>query len=657
MADYAISNVPRRVVYAPSGVGPYAFTFEILEQTDIAVYKGNTLLTLTTDYTVTINLNGTGSVTLTATAGTSNITIIGARAIQRSSDYTTGGDLFASTLNTDLDSQTIFSQQVAETVDRSVKGAISDSTALNMSLPPSQTRANKLLGFSNSGEPSVSSTTIAQLDAAVSSFVSGTGNNAATVIYAPSGTGAVSSTVQAKLRESVSVKDFGAVGNGVADDTTAIQNAINACLTTGSSLYIPSGTYIYTPSNTFNIDVAAAAKQLTIFGDGQGSSIININYNGIAFNVRTNFGNSSFQCSNIQFKLLTPVTNNNATCLYISNGTGWGAQFTLLNCRFTGFTNCAVHAIRAFNSQAINCWFVGNSPYTTTSGLLTTYDDAGIRLWGADGTLTVQDHSFCNVCRFENCFFGNVRYGVDGWNMTQCTFTNCTFEFNWIGLINRPNLSTSGGSLSSLEKGGYAIARATIDNCWFENYAKYPFTQYDIDPATGLDVNTNRACIYTALGMLVQGDYVDVDGVIADGRDKSLKGVSNYYSTTFTPNVVIGTTVQTIPNKKGIYTRIGNKIFFDIAFFGSYTESGTGNITITGLPFTSTNDAAVFESGVQVLYFEGYNGTEFAFGTVNANSTTIQLYKGGANQRQFVTDADFATATFLMKLSGSYFTD
>ncbi len=75
MADYAISNVSRRVVYAASGTGPYAFTFEILAASDIAVYKGDTLLTLTTDYTVTINANGTGSITLVVTAGTSNITI------------------------------------------------------------------------------------------------------------------------------------------------------------------------------------------------------------------------------------------------------------------------------------------------------------------------------------------------------------------------------------------------------------------------------------------------------------------------------------------------------------------------------------------------------------------------------------------------------
>jgi len=53
-----ISNVTRRVVYAASGTGPYAFTFEILANTDSAVYRDDTLLTLTTNYTVTINSNG-----------------------------------------------------------------------------------------------------------------------------------------------------------------------------------------------------------------------------------------------------------------------------------------------------------------------------------------------------------------------------------------------------------------------------------------------------------------------------------------------------------------------------------------------------------------------------------------------------------------------
>jgi hypothetical protein len=153
MADYAISNVARRVVYTNTGVGPYAFTFEILANTDIAVYRGSTLLTLTTDYTVIINANGTGSITL-VTAGTGNISIVGARAIQRTSDYTTGGDLFASTLNVDLDSQTIYAQQVAETAERGLKAPVVDPTDINMTLPAKASRVGTVLAFNaTTGNP------------------------------------------------------------------------------------------------------------------------------------------------------------------------------------------------------------------------------------------------------------------------------------------------------------------------------------------------------------------------------------------------------------------------------------------------------------------------------------------------------------------------
>jgi hypothetical protein len=148
-----ISNVVRRVVFAPSGTGPYAFTFEILAQTDIEVYKGDTKLTLTTDYTVTINPNGTGEVTLVATAGTDNITIIGARTIQRTTDFVTGGDLFANSLNEELDSLTIFAQQNSEAVARALQAPETDPTTINMTLPRAADRANKNLAFDSDGNP------------------------------------------------------------------------------------------------------------------------------------------------------------------------------------------------------------------------------------------------------------------------------------------------------------------------------------------------------------------------------------------------------------------------------------------------------------------------------------------------------------------------
>jgi hypothetical protein len=148
-----ISNVTRRVVYAASGTGPYAFTFEILANTDIAVFRDDTLLTLTTDYTVTIAANGTGSITLVAApTGATQIAIVGNRTIQRTTDFVTGGDFFANTVNDEMDQQTIFAQQNAEGLQRALSAPQTDPTSINMTLPRASLRANKALGFDANGK-------------------------------------------------------------------------------------------------------------------------------------------------------------------------------------------------------------------------------------------------------------------------------------------------------------------------------------------------------------------------------------------------------------------------------------------------------------------------------------------------------------------------
>jgi len=158
MADYSINAIARKVSYTGSaGVGPYAFSFEVLDQTDVAVYKNATLLTLTTDYTVTVNANGTGSVTLVVAATAADtIVILGARDIERTTDFVTAGDLRASSLNEQLDSLTIFDQQIDERVERSIKAPPYDPTGINMVLPSKADRANSFLIFDENGDVNTS---------------------------------------------------------------------------------------------------------------------------------------------------------------------------------------------------------------------------------------------------------------------------------------------------------------------------------------------------------------------------------------------------------------------------------------------------------------------------------------------------------------------
>ena len=183
MADYNINAVTRRVVFTGSaGLGPYAFTFEVLDDNDLAVYLNATLLTLSTDYTVTINPNGTGSVTLvtggsisTAPTADDTIVILGARDIERTTDFVTAGDLLASSLNEQLDSNIIFEQQIDERVDRSIKFPAYDSFIGDNVLPAAATRADKLLRFDANGDIGVETVTAISANAVVgANFVNNT---------------------------------------------------------------------------------------------------------------------------------------------------------------------------------------------------------------------------------------------------------------------------------------------------------------------------------------------------------------------------------------------------------------------------------------------------------------------------------------------------
>ena len=90
--------------------------------------------------------------------------------------------------------------------------------------------------------------------------------------YNQGSAGAVTQTVTAKLQQSISVKDFGAVGDGahLAADTAGIQAAVTAAASLGKSVYVPAGNYLL---NNSAAAVLSGAENVLIYGDGPSSSL------------------------------------------------------------------------------------------------------------------------------------------------------------------------------------------------------------------------------------------------------------------------------------------------------------------------------------------------------------------------------------------------
>ena len=131
-------------------------------------------------------------------------------------------------------------------------------------------------------------------------------SNAVNVAYVPPFPASATTNVQAKLAQTISVKDFGAVGNGTTDDTAAIQNAINYVTSVKGKLYFPTGTYLHATTLIFKNNVI-------YYGDGQGSIL---KYTGTSDQIQVNNPINSSTAANITvqdlYLLSTIVTTGKA---------------------------------------------------------------------------------------------------------------------------------------------------------------------------------------------------------------------------------------------------------------------------------------------------------------------------------------------------------
>lgn len=97
-----------------------------------------------------------------------------------------------------------------------------------------------------------------------SQLVSSNSTGANQVGYVPAGANAVATTVQNKLRQMVSVKDYGAVGNGVANDSAAFVAAAAA----SKYVTVPKGTYKLNSSVTA-LDTIFEFQDASLSGEGK----------------------------------------------------------------------------------------------------------------------------------------------------------------------------------------------------------------------------------------------------------------------------------------------------------------------------------------------------------------------------------------------------
>jgi hypothetical protein len=115
----------------------------------------------------------------------------------------------------------------------------------------------------------------ATVDAALSAL--GTSFGGINGLYLAPGTGAVPRTFQSVIGDmAFNVKNYGAIGNGVADDTSAIQATITACIAAGGgTVFLPPGTYLISSAlnvSTTGISIQGASRNTSIIKNTNAST-------------------------------------------------------------------------------------------------------------------------------------------------------------------------------------------------------------------------------------------------------------------------------------------------------------------------------------------------------------------------------------------------
>jgi len=250
----------------------------------------------------------------------------------------------------------------------------------------------------------------------VQSLTSGQQTDAALVTYNQGSTGAVTTTVRAKLQEVINVNDFGAVGNGTTDDSAAIQAAFTAAAILGHSRVQFSPDASYKCNSGFTIDT-------TLVGiEGNGAKLdFSSMTSGTAFTIIQSVADANYRTAynhvnSIDHLILNGPGGNYASSIAVliednaSPYTEAGGSFN--HCAFINWGNDVVNRSGAF------CWTFNKCAFTLISGTPTTYSITFPEL---------TNNGERNM--FIDCFWFNRKYVVDCSNGNLTTmFIGCSID-------------------------------------------------------------------------------------------------------------------------------------------------------------------------------------------------------------------------------------
>jgi hypothetical protein len=618
-----ISNVTRRQVYAPSGTGgegPYAFTFEILANTDIAVYKDDALLTLTTHYTVTINANGTGSVTITAAGlalsptSPTQYAVVGNRAISRSTDFTTGGDFFANTLNDELDQQTIFAQQNAEGLIRSLQAPQTDPTTVDMTLPRATVRANKTLAFDSNGDP----TTGEVIGDNRGDWASGVAYNKRDIVkdtsngnvyyantsHTSSGSQPISTNADsAKWDLLVDNASAGASATAAASSATAAAGSASAAST--------SATNAASSASAASTSASGAATSATNAASSASSASSSAS---TASTAATNAGNSATAAATSATSAASSATSasssaSTATTQASNASTSATAAAASATTATTQATNAASSASAASTSATNASTSAGNASTSATAAAASAasaaasfdaFDDIYLGAKASDPTVDNDGNALTTGDQYFNTTANELRvYNGSTWQAASTvggTVTNLTV--------------TNGASIQGLTVGKGAGSVAT--NTAVGASALAANTTGDINTATGFQALTTNTSGTSNTAMGVQALRFNTTG----GANASFGRGSLNGNTTGSYNTALGESALTSSTTASDNTAVGYQAAYS-------NVTGTQIVAVgRGALYSSTvdNNTAVGDRGLNATTTGSFNA---AFGRVAllANTT------------------------------------